>query len=253
MKKVTISTYLVKEHARETDIDMVPWAQEMNLDPIKDNVPEWFKKLPRTYNNTPVRTLKFCPSFINFFRHGYVVKNQADIRYWLDQNSNLQFESDHPKGIDSHVDHHQEIQFGDDYPFMKNMIPASLKFLSPFSVRTNKETQMLVLPCWWSKSINDVHALHGLIKLSTSVDFGYHINTFIRRPYQNEVVEISAGTPVAHIFFIDMPEVTIKYDQSLADTKQGKFFRVVNNYHNSRYSIMRPIERIKKFLIGKGE
>lgn len=246
MKKLTLSAYISPLRSSSCDMDMVPWVKEMYPDSMTKNRPQWFKELKPNDLTTDVPTLKFCPSFVNFMRHGFVVKNQADVTV-SKKKDGIHLHTA-LSTFSQHLDTHSVDQFGENFPFPEGFLQASVKFLSPFNFRPNKSVSLFILPCWWAPESRYIQAMHGLCNMPQDFDFNLHINTFIKMPEENQVIEIPAGVPLAHLFFVDLLDVDTKYEQGLADTSQAKRSIMEPNYRNTRRMADRPIDRIKRFL-----
>ena len=76
-----------------------------------------------------------------------------------------------------------------------------------------------------------------MIRLSPGNDLDVHINTHIRAPAINESITIPAGTPLAQLVFVDIPEVSLRFDNDF--THKSKHRREGKTV----------IERIKKWLV----
>lgn len=186
---------------------------------MKRHIPQWFRDIPFDRG-----TAKDCPSFINLFKHGFLVRLSEDYTYSVTSSEGA------PAGG------HPSDQFG-KYPFPEDKLYRSVKFYNPFWFAVNRDVTLMILPCWWSESHKDVQAIHGMIRLSPGNDLEIHINTHIRAPAVNESITLPAGTPLAQLVFVDIPEVSLMFDNGF-DHKSK---------HQRKGKTV--IERIKKWLV----
>tara|TARA_R100000406_G_scaffold90503_1_gene77409 strand:+ start:1657 stop:2298 length:642 start_codon:yes stop_codon:yes gene_type:complete len=206
-------------------VEVVTYAEEQDVDNLmhpslmKRHIPQWFRDIPFDRG-----TAKDCPSFINLFKHGFLVRLAQDYTY-----SAVSAEG-------AAAGCHPSNQFG-KYPFPDGMLYRSVKFYNPFWFAVNREVTLMILPCWWSESYKDVQAIHGMVRLSPGNDLEIHINTHIRAPAINESITLPAGTPLAQLVFVDIPEVSLRFDNDFA--------------HKSKHKRdgKTVIERIKKWLV----
>jgi len=227
------------KYASEAD---APWCPDFVFSEAAKHTPSWFKSLATTVDED--KTLKFCPSFLNHFQNGFVVRNHTDLHVSLkDGQVNLQSKSDDFP----HIHVHEGFQFGDNYPFPVGYLPASVKFLSPYTFVAPRDMCVMVQPCWWSDSANLVSAIPGLLKVKKGCHFKLNINTFVKAPADDYV--ISALTPLAQVFFFDSYEPSFVMEQDLSSTKDAKWWRRRNQYFELRRSIITPMKRVSDFLI----
>lgn len=70
-------------------------AKNLLPKPIKNYIPEWYKKLPMSKTNDSVintwlrklKNVKSCPSFIDIYKEGYVLLAPTDIKIWYDKEN----------------------------------------------------------------------------------------------------------------------------------------------------------------------
>ena len=246
-KKVKIQTYL---RPSAGDIDSSPWEKNSMLKPMV--APKWFKSMAPKVEVEPnqiyskvfspllrdahdnsgaaglCKTVRTCPSFINILTTGYVIHNKMDlvVRFEDGQVGFHTFTNPETRVIDTHsID-----QFTDQFPFEDGFGKFSLKFLNEWALRSDKDVNLLVLPCWWDRIYNDVRAVHGMIKVPANFDWNPHLNTFIRIPKEGEEYLIPAGAPIAHVIPIDLVDVSLSHNQEIeGDFISKKTAGVVRN------------------------
>jgi len=230
-----------------------PWAEDFLLSPVSKEIPSWFKAVPpKSEEDTDIyhadtQTLRFCPSFMNFFRSGYVVKNMIDFEVSKTEDGGyrtLTGVHDFP-----HVSTHGDKQFGEGYPFPKGYIPFSFKFTSPYKMVPSRDVVAMIQPCWWSHTNELVSAIPGMINLPKGVHYQYNINSFIKEPQDGKPTLIPALTPLAHLFFFDEVDTKFERDDSMHDTKEAAWWRTKNVFYTARRSIIKPVDRMGKFLM----
>lgn len=244
--KLRIDTY----HSDTIDIGLHPWQLQAKLKPMTR--PSWFKKSAK-YAEVPTdddiaasspllrqatlltgigglfNTIKTCPSFTNILSLGYVIHNVSDTVVTCSDDETLVIQStiNSPEvhvpsgpGVSKHI----EPQFGGLYPFEKGFLKSSVKFVTQWSLRSNKDVMVMIQPCWWDENYKNVRAYHGLVKLPKNLDWKPHLNTMVRKPELGEEYFIPAGAPLAHVFFADLYHPEINHSQNLLGDEISKNF-----------------------------
>lgn len=269
-KKVKIQTYL---RTSAGDIESSPWEINSMLTPML--APNWFKAmapkvevenkiktatpsslLREAHDNSGAgglcRTLRTCPSFINMLTTGYVIQNKMDavVRY---ENNDVQFHTftDPSNRV---IDTHSIDQFSDQFPFQDGFSKFSLKFMNEWALRSDTDVTLLILPCWWDTTYNDVRALHGMVNLPANFDWNPHLNTFIRIPKEGEEYLIPAGAPIAHIIPVNLADVSFSHNQELAEDAICKRTRGMIRDISSYSPLSDKLKNIgRMFRVTKGE
>ena len=245
MKKVFVDVYLTSKKTMSEDIDEVPWVEEFLPTEMKKERPDWFSKVKGD------ETIMQCPSFINLLNHGFVVKNPADVVV-TNVNGKASIHSYMNTELGQHINGHGEQQFGSAYPFEHGFVKGAVKFENPFLSRVNRSVGLLILPCWWHKNYRDIKAFHGLIRLSPEVDTTININTSVRTPAEGEEIVIRAGDPIAHLLFIDVPEVKVAHKQEISKTRQAKRSVALAELMPMRFKSTSFVDRVKSYFLGGG-
>ena len=249
--RVSIQAYL-SEINNTTDIREAAWLKEMWPSPISDNTPSWFIKQKAVREETGFNTIKVCPSYINTFKIGHVLKNMSEVMVeGVRDDDGSVLTNIYSKSGSEYAEWHKADVFSDNFPFPKGMIPASYKFASPFNYRVNRATNLIILPCWWDEENVNISAIQGMIRLSPNRDTPLHINTFMRQPNIGEKYVIPYGTPLAHIIIVDLPQVEYTHNQSLFDDEQAKFCMRLNIFEHMKGGKRKIMDNIRDFLIKK--
>lgn len=253
--KVTIQLYLdtlFNKEERSFDVDLEPWIEEMFPTPTADFIPDWYKK---TKVNTPDgrQTIKFCPSFINTFKNGFVLKNMADIKVSINNNQ-CEIVTTYPGEQTSHFQVHSSSDFGEHFPFDEDFFPASIKFQNPYMIRVPRDVQVVYMPCWWHEEYRNIRAAHGVITLPKGHDVRMNINSFLRIPKDGKNFVVPAQTPLVQMFFADIIDPKIVFNPKLSETKQAKRSMSYPLLQMTKYTKTPAMERVKNFLFkGKGK
>lgn len=253
LKKVKLESYLTNIYG-STDIREIPWVKQMMPSSVSEHTPNWFSKQKafreKNYN---LNTIKMCPSFINTFKVGHIIRNPSQIEVVGQQGENgTIFTSMFSEIGECHASWHLEDTFADNFPFPTGMIKASYKVHSPFMVRASRSTNLFILPCWWDSNYPNVAAIQGLIRISPKRDIPFNINTFIREPKVGESYIIPYGAPLAQLIVVDLPEVEYCHNQSLCVDDQAKREAAEPKHQRVQGQKRNPIDNIKEFLIKTG-
>lgn len=202
--------------------ETVPWLTRCVLEDVREHTPSWFTSLKGRNN------ISMCPSFRNTFSTGFVMKMPVDFmvtRLENDQIEMLPFASDIMNDIDVKVfDTHLENQFGSNFPFPKGFTRVSVKILAHHVLFSKEEFDMLIQPCWWHESHEYIRAQHGVIRFTKdAIPISYNVNTFIRVPENiGDNYTITAGTPIAHLFFCNIRSPKLEKSKSFFVSKRVK-------------------------------
>ena len=249
---VNIKAYLFEKNIG-TDADLRPWVNQMFPEPISKNIPRWFSKGKSLQKDKDVFNIKTCPSFVNSFKIGHVVKTSTEINVVgikePDGTDGWTIRSPLQESFEVHYND----QFLEGFPFPEGMINISFKIISPFNYRTNRPVSVIILPCWWDRNNKNISAIQGIIQLSPEQDTALNINTFIRIPKFLEEYTIPYGTPLAHIIVADIPHTEYTHDQSVLGDKLSKESLVVSQHRVIKGSAKgrdrNVMDDIRNFLI----
>lgn len=253
LKKVKLESYLTDIYG-STDIREIPWVKQMMPSPVREHTPNWFSRQKAFRENNYTRnTIKMCPSFINTFKVGHIIRNPSQIEVVGQQGENgTIFTSMFSEVGECHASWHLEDSFTDNFPFPAGMIKASYKIHSPFMVRTSRSTNLFILPCWWDNNYPNIAAIQGLIQMSPKRDITFNLNTFIREPKVGESYIIPYGAPLAQLIVVDLPDIEYSYNQSLLTDDQAKKSIAEPKYIRVQGLKRNPLDNIKEFLIKTG-
>lgn len=252
-KRLTLKGYLNGKFGRPTDLKDSPWLGQTFPSPMKNNIPKWFSKQKGVRDTgRKANTIRFCPSYINVFNTGYVIKSPAEMAVVgvLDPTGNVTADISSPLA-DLYMIHETDM-FPDNYPHPVGFSNVSVKFNCQFNFRTNKEIGLMFLPCWWDENYKNVRAIHGLIQLSPTQDIEFNINTQIRMPELNEEYIIPYGTPLAQLIFVNLEDVDIVHDQSILGDDISKYSNSILPHNRMKGVTRNILSSIKPFLFGKG-
>jgi len=164
--------------------------------PSSQFLPEWWKKLPKTYKNQKIwggaPTMKSCSGFIEYY------KNSISIPMWCDfvidiggkgQGFRWQF-ADYKTNADVHdIDQYKDFMDIDEY--------TQFKITSPWYIKTNRSIKWM-----WSHPVWNYHEPGLLTVLPAIIDFKYnhstHINAILTKS-NKRIVNITQGVPIVNL------------------------------------------------------
>jgi len=203
-------------------------------------IPEWFKKVPvfpRKDCNELIEmpTVKRCPSFIDFFKMGYVLSAWCDFYLEIGENEcNVKT----PSNDSFPVAYHPPNQFIDYLPeHAKKNVKLVFKPDNPWRVKTPKGVKMLQLPM--SYHFNpDFYVLTGV--LDTYIEHQFNPQIIFNRTGE---FFIKRGTPLAMYIPIRTEEFDLVVREETkedVDTIKKQVY-AINSVFNSK---MKKYEKI---------
>lgn len=205
--------------------------------PLINHIPQWFKSVKPDLDATS-STVKRCPSFIEFFKKGYVVNMWCDL-YLNIQNTKdgIRFEWQTPDE-QFKFDTHGHEQFLEHTPIhIQEKIKFILKPVCPWNVKTEKGYSLYQFPMYYS--YNPIfEVLPGIIQS----DIYHTINQQMCIMQEGEYI-IEKGTPLAAYvpfkreeFNLEMKMIDDSLKKQLTIEKRfikSKFKNRFNNYKKS--------------------
>lgn len=206
---------LFRKKPEEQDVAFVPYSDDVTSTPplpLRDVIPEYFKKCPRKFSDHPADlTYKACPSFVDAFTVGYVLRTPVDIYIKANENG---FEWKTPPGSPGHtVSFHssQQIQSGTEFTPLnpEDYYGSVLKIDTGYLVKNNPEVSWQILPFFYDKEGQSKYtAFYGYFDNMFMDRYGTcPINMAIRNRGEESEFLIRKGTPIA----IMVPYVRTKF------------------------------------------
>jgi hypothetical protein len=207
------------------------------IDYAKKFIPDWWKKLPVALprENHPTdmtqTTMKGCPGFIDYYRTGIIIPLWTDALIevgpigstflrvaFADQTTDAK--------------QHPEEQRGD---FLPDKEYCQIKFDSPWLFKTKEQINWIMMkPFWNYKNPTEFIAATGC--LNFHYQHSTNINIFIPRKPQTNIINLTAGIPMAHI--IPQTDRKIELRHHLLDKYQYEIkanqsyrFGFINSYN----------------------
>jgi hypothetical protein len=155
--------------------------------PAKHFIPEWFKDMP-SENNGDV-TVKYCPSFPDYFSQGYILPMWTDV---LLQKDDSGWEWKTPTSTFS-IQIHSDAQFLDHANASFNGVPGQFVFKteSPWKIITPPGWSVLQLPLFYHFN-QEWSALPGVIDTDTI----HMLNQQILYHGDGKEIKIKRGDPL---------------------------------------------------------
>jgi hypothetical protein len=180
-----------------------------------ESIPEWFKKMPievtEKFSGHP-GTAKRCPSFVDYFSSGIVLKLWCDIHLTVNKDNTWEVRT--PEKIFSFVNH-LDNQFVDHLPYRKYSMV--LKGNAPWRMMTPKGWNLLQLPLFYNFD-KRFEVLPGIIYS----DIHYEVNPQMAFHDYGEFL-IPRGTPLAMYIPIKREKVTLQvreFDKELQEKEE---------------------------------
>jgi len=214
--------------------------------PMRNFIPDWWKNTPykggfNTLDSSYEGNIKTCPSFIDYFRFGYVVPSWCDAILAYDQETQIW----------NARSSHGAFYFGGEDPAQTvNVMPYSLqgnkalftfKARSPWKIMTDPGYSVMVLPLFFNFN-NDFSVVPGIIDTDIHHTFGpdimYHSD--------KKEIKIKRGEPLYHLFPFKREETSLDvieaYDLdnerykrlTTSDAELGTLFKGDKAYINLR-------------------
>ena len=203
MKNKTDITFISKFPGLEQISECLP-------KPVSKYIPDWWKKMPTQINQIGIDgpifgNAKICPSFADYFSHGYIMPMWADsvIYYdsltnewkWHTSDSSFIWDS-HPNN--QYLDHASHKFFGKDSYFI-------LKAQCPWMVFSDEEYLMYQLPTYFHFN-EDYSIVPGVRRINKYNEMNIQ---FVIHSDKKEIF-IPRGTPIAH--FIPFKDEKVSVD-----------------------------------------
>jgi len=155
--------------------------------PAKHFIPEWFKNMPSEKNGDV--TVKYCPSFPDYFSQGYILPMWTDVFLQKDNND---WEWKTPTSIFS-MQIHSDAQFLDHTNPSFNGVPGQFVFktLCPWRIVTPPGWSVLQLPLFYHFN-QEWSVLPGVIDTDTI----HEANQQILYHGNGKEIQIKSGEPL---------------------------------------------------------
>tara|TARA_R110002012_G_scaffold321688_1_gene550773 strand:+ start:1205 stop:1960 length:756 start_codon:yes stop_codon:yes gene_type:complete len=183
---------------------------ELHPEPIINTVPEWYKNIPnkifKTLDNendfltsSRVSTIKTCPSFVDIFKEGYVIKAPQDYLFYYDDEtddykwqSSTQYDTgtEHSVGRFNQVSIHSNNQMVDYLP-SNSGIKFVFKIILPVNVFTDEGYSTRIIPIPYSFN-QDWSSSYGVFK----TDYIHQLNIQLQIKTVKKEILIKQGTPL---------------------------------------------------------
>lgn len=215
-------------------------------EPIKFNVPDWYKNLKHTIN---LKTVKGCMPFLDTLTTGYVLKLPIDYHVnhnFIDKEERkTDFKSSISESpfrsylqnvnVNNKFEPHPEHQVKDSPQVKKNLNLPIHKFVNPWVIKTPPGYSCLFLPPM-NNTDDRFSILPGIV--DTDV-FENEINfPFILNGDKYPILEttIKLGTPYAQVIPFKRDEWKMKIDfiknKTFIKNKVNFFEKIIDNYKN---------------------
>lgn len=214
-KKIVLECFCTKPNA----------LQYFPLAPAAKFLPDWWKKLPKSYEvehengirfNRP--TLKACDGFSSLYKRGFMIPLWSDL---IVETDSMGFKWVFADGDTNQIGFHDIQQMSTEW---QNYM--QFKITSPWFIRERTGVKFAFIQPSYNqvKEIFDWHAIPGV------VDFKYQHSTNINivAP-RGRRFEISAGRPLAHL--IPLSDDDIELEIKIVDSNNMEDKMVINPWY----------------------
>lgn len=200
-KKITIDCFTSNKAAYEV----------FKVDHAKKFFPEWWKQLPNAirrdekYDDLTGSTMKTCSGIVDYYKSGFIIPLWSDtiIETGPIGRSYLRVCFADPTA-DSQQ--HPSIQRGS---FLPDKEYSHIKLASPWHIECNKSMQFtMVKPIWNYNDPTEFILPPGSLNLY--YQHASNVNIFIKHKSQNHKIQLTAGTPLAHLIPQSEESIEIK-------------------------------------------
>ena len=219
------------------------WPESMS-----NHTPRWFKKISAnvpTLGNygfkilNRARTVKTCPSFVDVFQEGYVIKAPQDYLFkvqadgtWM-WKSPVVFKNEFAEDIQAEI--HEDEQYLDHLPPGHN-IKKIFKIVLPWNIHVPKGYSIRQIPMPFDFN-EDWHVSYGVMK----ADRILQINLQLNFTSDKEEILIKQGTPLCVYIPFKREKFNIKVvkrdHKKKFVTKESQFhIRIMAKFKNSYYT-----------------
>tara|TARA_R110000744_G_scaffold134794_1_gene244050 strand:+ start:575 stop:1318 length:744 start_codon:yes stop_codon:yes gene_type:complete len=206
-------------------------------------IPEWFKKLPSPYYNSPDDTqqnLKLCPAALGLFSQGFILPLWSDLFLEIGKKGTDFYKWQYSDNK-SHLRTHHSREWGNHFALDKYQ---HLKLSSPWFFECFEKISFLAVePEWQFDVLDNLRVLNGVLEFYTQGQT--NVNMFFKRQSETEQKIIPCGTPLYKFIPLTEREVIIKthlISKKEFDNKNSKM---------SSISFIRHFEKKRKLLKNK--
>lgn len=195
--------------------------------PLMNHIPHWFKSIKPDIDKTS-STIKRCPSFIDFFKKGYVINMWCDLYLNVKNTKDgMRFEWKTPDEQFS-FDTHAHEQFLEHTPYhIQEKTKFILKPVCPWNVKTEKGYSLYQFPMYYS--YNPIfEVLPGIIHS----DIYYTINQQMCIMKEGEYF-IEKGTPLAA--YIPFKREDYNFEMKFKDKELTHDLKVEKRFIKSKF------------------
>ncbi len=227
-------------------------AKELHPEPMSSFVPKWYKNIPTKVNTkgdfgfellNKVRTVKTCPSFVDVFKEGYVIKAPMDYLFKVTDDGEWMwktpyyYENEFAENVQ--VEIHTDEQYIDFLPKSSN-IKQIFKMVLPLNVHVPRGYSIRQIPMPFDFN-PDWHVTYGVMR----ADRILQVNLQLNFTSDKEEILIKKGEPLCVYIPFKREKFSYKvvsrYYKKWFKDKENKFLidimtKFKNSYYTSGYS-----------------
>jgi hypothetical protein len=226
------------------------------IKPASEFVPDWWKKLGKTYTKNPINygeeeiapTAKSCPGIFDFSRAGYILPMWADMYFkWHegDLDGWDMFTTEIVNKLDNAITMHNYEQVS-GAPFLENNCQAMVKINSPWYMQVPKGVSLFLTQPFYHNN-NDFTVCPGIIDPEVDRISNKELNCFIKLNTPDKIIKLKRGQPLMQI--IPFVRAEYEFENNVPDDLDDYQIDILNIVH--RAVIEDNDDPIKKLAVNR--
>jgi hypothetical protein len=206
------------------------------IKPASEFVPNWWKKLGKTYTpnpeSDPSPTAKSCPGIFDFSRAGYILPMWADMYFkWHegDLDGWDMMSSSIVQGLDDAVNRHDFRQV-ENAPFLENSCHAMVKINTPWYMQVPKGVSLFLTQPFYHNN-NDFTVCPGIMDPEVDRISNKELNCFIKLNTPDKTIKIKRGQALMQI--IPFVRAEYEFENNVPDDLDEYELDMLNIAHRS--------------------
>lgn len=207
-------------------------AEDVHPEPMSSFAPKWYRDIPGNVKTksdfgfkllNKARTVKTCPSFVDVFQEGYVIKAPMDYVFKVQENGDWMWKTSyffHNEFTEEiQVEIHEDEQYIDHLPKESN-IKKIFKMVLPLNIHVPKgySIRQIPMPFYFNP---DWHVTYGVMR----ADRILQINLQLNFTSDKEEILIKKGEPLC----VYIPFKREKFIYKVVSRHYKKIFKVKEN------------------------
>jgi hypothetical protein len=183
----------------------------------EEHVPDWYRKLPGKPGQD-IKNVRQCPAAKDLFTKGMLIPMWADYEITIDSDGSGSIDSGMTlNNIKPAEVHNLGVQAHGAWPGYSNV-----KFASPWYIWCSEPIEWAwTQPIWWQNNPKEFITVTGISEFRYQHEC--NINCLIKKPESSIILNVRAGTPMAHLIPLTDREWDLKLDVLTPEVYAKKF------------------------------